>query len=440
MIENPLDMLRDGVVGTFQPLAEPGLKKWFDGHIKIADDRATIAVIARKKRDPAAEWANDMANSRIVAGITEAGTVLAPVEAIHRSTTRGDFSMPVVRWHLGNLLVNVDFDEVDDDTISASQMHYVGLGSWSGRPDHVDEPITERDGYGWRIEVHQGQERTAEIDPAFDLTIEHDWTLTGPEDQRSLQRPLKVGVRSSERRPLREHVERLDAVHALLSIAHWKPVSAIRGVAQLAPGSKKRALLWDHTMVAEVVRPDNNEFPVFTLADIGDLTGLAAWVNVCLTKPRAVTPIVRHRLFQNQTPEARLLYTAAALEYWTASNARNPDAPWAKKVPERKVPEAIGNSVGQAWEAWIGDPDRWSKQFYGTYVHLKHTANLVDPDVVDALEYSGRWLLAASILDQCADSTASSDRIFSGRGLRYPVPGQVRGVLDEAPVPRDDRR
>lgn len=164
MIQDPLGMLRDGVVGTFQPLVDPAMKKWFDGNIKIGADSASIAVVAHKKRDPAAKWADDLANSRIVTGITEAGTILAPVEAMQRSTTRGNFAMPIVRWHFGNLLVNVDFDEVDGDTISASQLHYVGLGSWSGRPDHIDEPITERGGFGWRIEVHRGQERTVGID------------------------------------------------------------------------------------------------------------------------------------------------------------------------------------------------------------------------------------------------------------------------------------
>lgn len=188
------------------------------------------------------------------------------------------------------------------------------------------------------------------------------------------------------------------------------------------------------------MRPDSNEFPIFTLADIDDLDGLAAWVTICLTKPRAVTPIIKHRLIQNQTPEARLLYTASALEYWKACNARNPDAAWAKKVREFEVPKAIGDSVGKEWEAWIGDPARWAKQFYGTYVQLKHTADPTDPEVVDALEYSGRWLLTASILDHCAGSSGPSDRIFSERGLRYPVPGQVRRVLDEAPIPTTARR
>lgn len=440
VIQDPLDMLRDGVVGTFQPLVDPAIKKWFSGDIKIAADGARIAVVASKKRDPAAKWADDPANSQVVTGITEAGTILAPVETIQRSTTRGDFAVSIVRWRFGNMLVNVDFDEVDGDTISASQLHYLGLGSWSGRPDHVDEPITDRGGLGWRIEVHRDHERTVGIDADFDLTVEHDWTLTGPGDQRSLQRPLKIGIRSQNRRPIREHVERLDAVHALLSVAHWKPVSANRGIAQLDPASSKRALLWDNTMVADLVRPDSNEFPIFTLADIDDLDGLAAWVTICLTKPRAVTPIIKHRLVQNQTPEARLLYTASALEYWKACNARNPDATWAKKVREFEVPEAIGHSVGKKWEAWIGDPDRWAKQFYGTYVQLKHTADPTDPEVIDALEYSGRWLLTASILDQCARSSGPSDRIFSERGLRYPLPGQVRRVLDEAPVPMTARR
>lgn len=440
MIQEPLDMLRDGVVGTFQPLADPAVNKWFDGKLEIAAEGARIAVVARQGDDHDAKWADNLANSRVVAGITEAGTILAPVEGIQRSTTRGDFAIPIVRWHLGNLLVNADFDEIDGDTISASQLHYLGLGSWSGRPDHVDEPITERGGLGWRIEVHSGQERVVEIDADFDLTVEHGWTLTGPDDQRSLQRPLRIGIRSASRRPIREHVERLDAVHALLSLAHWTQVSAVRGSAQLAPASKKRALLWDHTMMGDLTRPVSNEFPIFTLADIGDLDGLAAWVTICLTKRRAVTPIIKHWLIQNQTPEARLLYTASALEYWTACNARNGDAAWAKKVREFEVPKAVGDSVGKGWEAWIGDPHRWATQFYGTYVRLKHTADLADPEVVDALEYSGRWLLTASILDQCAGSSAPSDRIFSARGLRYPIPDQVRRVLREAPVPTTARR
>lgn len=435
MFPDPLRLLRSGVVGNFQALVDPPLGVYFDGHIQLGSEGVVIAVLAGTDDDPNATWLEDPANSQTVFGITEAGTILAPIRSFQRSATPGDVRVEVVRWNASCLLVNAPYEEVDDDTVAATKLFYLGLGSWSGRTEHVDEPLNRGGTTGWRLEVRNEQERAVAIDENFNLTIEHGWTLTGPPDNRSLSRPLKIGFRSAERRPLSEHIVRLDAVHALLAVAHWNPVTAASGVAQLDPESRRRAVLWDDTMTNDPVQPDSNEFPIFTLADMNDLGGLAAWVTVCLTHPRAVTPIVRHRLFQNQTPEARLLSTAAAFEYWAASNARNPRARWAKKVREHQVPRAVGASVGNAWSGWIGDADRWAELFYGTYIQLKHTAQTADLDVVDALEYSGRWLLTASILDQCSGSTAPSDRIFSERGLRYPVSDRVRSVLDHAPIP-----
>ncbi|WP_183093312.1 ApeA N-terminal domain 1-containing protein [Nocardioides stalactiti] len=440
MFPEPLPLLRTGVVGNFQMLADPPREEYFDGHVQLGPDAAVIAVLAGTEKDPGAKWVDDLSNSNTVFGITEAGTVLAPIRSYRRSSTHGEVRAEVVRWHASNMLINAPHEEVDDDTVAATKLFYLGLGSWSGRPGHVDEPISDDGEPGWRIEVRSEQERNVSLDADFNLTIEHGWTLTGPPDIRSISRPLKIGFRSNHRRPLSEHVVRLDAVHGLLSVAHWKPVTAATGIAQLDPDSRKRAVLWDDTMTNETVEPDSNEFPIFTLADINDLEGLAAWVTICLTRPRAVTPIVRHRLFQNQTPESRLLSTAAAFEYWTASNARNPKARWARKVREHRVPSAISASVSDNWSNWIGDASRWAELFYGTYIQLKHTAQAADLDVVDALEYSGRWLLTASILDQCAGSSAPSERIFSGNGLRYPAPNRVRAVLDHAPIPSTAHR
>ena len=441
MLPDPLVLLHDGAVGTFQTLTDPPLKKQFAGHIKLGADGADITIVASRKRDPAGQWSADPANNNVVAGITEAGTILAPVGRVRRTTTRGDFILPIVRWTAPTILVDAPFDEVDADTVTETSLSYLGLDSWSGNTDHRDQPIVEEGVgvVGWRIEIENQTAESSAIGDGYHLAIRHGWTVSGPYDNRSLRKPLVLELRSEDRRPLSQHVSRLDALHALLSVAHRKPVTAVKGAAQLEPSSKRRAAMWDRTMMSDTVPPGPNEFPIFTLADIGNVQGVANWVGTALKHQRAVTPVVRHRLFQNQPHQARLLSTAAALEYWVAANARNSAAPWARKVPKAKVPGAVASSVSSEWETWIGDTDRWATLFYRVYNLLKHSSQDVDVAVVEALEYSGRWLLTASILDMCAGSSTASTQIF-GKGLTDIVASDVRDILDEAPVPEDGRR
>jgi hypothetical protein len=180
-----------------------------------------------------------------------------------------------------------------------------------------------------------------------------------------------------------------------------------------------------------------NPFPVFTLNDINGLQGAAAWIETCLTKRRAVMPLIQHRLITSQTPEARLLSTAAAMEYWVSSHARSHD--WANGVAKFDVPHAIAGTISEDWAEWIGEPKRWADLFSTTHNQLKHEPVDVDPSVADALEFSGRWLLTAAILDQCAGTAAPSQRIFS-RGLTYSTADSVRRSLSQAPRPSRTRR
>lgn len=432
-LDDPVALLRQGVVGTFVPVADDAPTAWLSGHIRVDDDGAEISVVASTPEDAAATWSNDPANHQVVFGITEAGTVLMHVHSWTRSTTRGTFAVQVVRWNASAVLVDVDDDEVDADNVSSLSLEYFGLTSWSnaGRYDH--EVIQDTPGgpaLGWRIEARREEPATVAIDEAFDLTIATNVSPSGVPGRLAIEAPLIVRINSNERRSYEDHIVRLDAVHGLLSLAHLDPVNATRGWARL---ERKKTLgptrWWDRTMMGAVSEHDNvNLFPIFRLEDLGGADGVAAWIRTCLIHPRSVTPLVRHRLFENQSPESRLLSTAAAMEYWVVSHRRTDE--WAGKTGKTDtIALATARSVGSAWGSWIGDSDSWAKQFADTYTELKHLPTVgPDPDTVSALEYAGRWLLTASILDECVGDDKPSTRIFGG-GIPYPIGQNVRRRL-----------
>ena len=437
MNDDPIEDLRTGVVGTFQPLLTSALPGRFTGHIQLGADGIEIAVIAGKEDDPRASWATDEAVHSVIAGITEVGSILMPVNRWRQSTTRGDLVVPVVRWFGSSILVDVETDEVDGDTVSSTSLQYYGLGSWAGSTDTFEEPIIEDEKrVGWRMEVRDQSAQRVDLDDSFTLVLRSTWTLGGQNDRRSITTPLQVSVHSETRQPLDEHLRRLDAVHALLSLAHKQEVIATRGNATLDQGSRHRAQLWDRTMIDPSIDPVTNSFPVFELGHMNDLVGVAAWIRVCLAHQPAVDPIVQHRLLTNQRPEARLLSTAAALEYWSASHARTHE--WARGITSKfYVPHRVATTVSAQFDAWVGGTERWADLFSHTYSQLKHDPVKVDPTLASAVEIAGRWLLTASILDECAEHQSTSAHIFKD-GLAYPMGHNLREVFGSAPtVPRD---
>lgn len=437
---DPVRGLHDGVVGSFIPVAGKAPEVWFSGTIKVDDDGVEIAVMASHPEDLAGTWADDPDNHEVVFGVTEIGNILIRVRSVTRSTTRGEYVAQVVRWRGTAVLINPLSNDVETDTVTSLSLNYFGLLSWT-RHNTVDEPVVEPDRgiVGWRYEASSVEPETVDLDEGYRVTFGGRAIPDGPPDRRTILTPLNVRVSSNERQPLDDHLQRLDAIHALLSLAHHDPVKASAGFARLdlADTGRKGTLLWDRTMMSGGDTGAINEFPIFTLDDINGLEGVAAWVRTCLEQNRSVTPLVRHRLFDNQTAESRLLSTAAAIDNWVSAHRHTHD--WAerptkaearrRKLKPSKASHDLNRSVSPAWDTWIGDPDRWATLFWDTYDKLKHEhAAELDVNEIHQLEFSGRWLLTASILDECAGSQSASERIFS-RGLAYPASKNVRETL-----------
>lgn len=419
-----IDRIRYGVVGEYVPVVDPPLERWLSGSLKLDDDEAVATLIADAEAFDEQGFPVECTG---LAGRTETGDIL--LIGI-RSRTSGQGNLPVVIYRSSYLLANVTFDEIEDDTVSQTRLGYHGLPEWGTDRLLADEPLIE-DGKraGWRVELRAGEEATAAIDEGFLLRFSPGWKVGGEFDRRVVATPLYVTVESDGRRPIGDHIVRIDAVHALLSIAHRNPVKAADGAVRLGQTSHW-CDFWDaNVMEARATNDSTQEFPYFGLDVLGGVEGVAAWVRLVLTNRRAVVPLVRHAIFGNQTPESRLLSLASAMESWVAGHRRTHT--WAQKVKGENLPTALIRKVDPTWSTWVGDSDKWVHLFWDAYTHLKHEPDDdLDPHLVHLLELSGRWLLTADLLDTCAGSREPSQHLFGkslwalGRDLREAVSEQ----------------
>lgn len=152
--------------------------------------------------------------------------------------------------------------------------------------------------------------------------------------------------------------------------------------------------------------------PLFDLATIGGPTALRRWIAIADRHPRAVAPVVNIYRQGEPAPSLALLEAAAGIEYWVKSHR---PAAW---TSQKGFATALSRRVGRAFATWTGDPDSWAKLFWDANNKLKHEPTYApDPTELMDLAVSGRYLLAAAILDQVARSKSASRAIFASHRL-----------------------
>ncbi|OUZ11075.1 hypothetical protein BHE97_06515 [Aeromicrobium sp. PE09-221] len=341
----------------------------------------------------------------------------------------------VAEYRSTGVIVDPRLREVLNDTVVGVRLEYGGLPDWISNRIYHDDIIMEDGGFvGWRAELRPGRGTVAELAEGFSLRLSSGWSVAGEFDRRTFSTPLCVAVESDRRRPIGDHLVRLDAIHALLNIAHREPVKSVGGSARLTPGSEWCEFWQTDMMSDDAAAAASQSFPNFGLEEIGGIETIASWIALVLNHRRAVTPLVRHALVRNQTPESRLLSTAAAMEYWVAANRRSAD--WARRTDE-KLPAALVGKVHSNWREWVGNSTAWVEQFWAADNHLKHQPqDDLDPQVVHTLEISGRWLLTAALLDEASGTNEPSRHIF-GESLPLGNLGTiVRDAVEKGQVPK----
>lgn len=410
MVSDDWARFRDGVVGYFQPLTDPAVSP-APGAVRLTDKHCEITVLAEDEH-LSAQLPIDAA---AVYGDTEAGSVLL-MALTHRQTAWN--GIRTARYRSTCLALNPSPSVVDADLVSEVRLDYLGLSGWAGERVS-DEPIVE-DGQrvGWRAEVRWQRGAPVELDEGYTLRISSGYALEGTFDRRVLRSPLMFSVASKQRQSVGEHLVRLDALYALIAIAHRDVPIAASGWVKFDQAEAGYCELWDRTMVDHSDASHvTHSFGHFGLEHLGGPEGVAGWVRLVLEHRRAVEPVVRPSLFPHQTPEARLLSTAAAMEYWVKFNAVQ--HAWAAKQPGVPLPAALTRVVDPSWSDWIGDSGGWVGQFWNTYLDIKHyRGQPADARRVHALELAGRWLLCAALLDHCTQGRGPSGHLFT-RGLSH---------------------
>lgn len=183
MTSNQWARLRDGVIGTFQPLVADGLEP-APGMIKLSGEHAEVTFMASEDQPNGGQPPQ---HCSAVFGATQAGGVLM-MSISERSGSRG---VPrIARYRSRCLVLNPPAQEIDADTVVAVQLHYYGLTGWSGEPRLSDEPIVE-DGavVGWTAELRWDVGVKVPMPDGFTLCLSPGHTVGGLTIVESCPRP-----------------------------------------------------------------------------------------------------------------------------------------------------------------------------------------------------------------------------------------------------------
>lgn len=396
-------------MGSFGPAGTP-LEEWAIGHLRLIPDQYARLSLISTSVHPANLGQFDDADHGIV-GLTEIGFVL--LSGSRRTTGSRHLHGETCTVEVGNLVTGIEYDDIDQEFVVGASLHYLGLPKWMPGSVLTESYSDEHPG-GWDVSLRHQEALTVRLEEGWFLHLQASWTMSGVGDARTYTTPLAVRTESDSREELGQHLVRLDAVNSLLVLAHPQDVRAISGFVRLTSDARS-GTLWDRDFMRAGPELGTNEFAVFGLEHLGGIEGVAGWVRLCLQHRRVVQPLVRHRLFEAQSPESRLLATCAAAEYWVSHHSKL-RSDWARGRKNYDIFPALVTRVHSNFREWISRPSEWSDLVWRRYSQLKHDPSWeVDPNEVAALELSARWLLTAVLLNSCAESLEPGRQIFDNR-------------------------
>lgn len=412
-----VDVIEDGSLGFFWPVTSrrPNIEGEPErGYVKRHGRWAHIEVL---EEDAEAAWLrtdDEPPPSAVAAVLPEDAALFLEVRGRY-GTTRSGLRASSGSYDARTVIGGLDVTRLRSYKPLSLRPHFHGLESWAGltaveettefHPDNRVRAMT--------IALRGAPDLQAALPGHRTLTLSATWKVGGPRDKRRIEAPLAIGCEARSPRRTWDLLQPLLLVQDLVNFAHGGFIGAVPGTAQLHvdvdPGDLPQTpWMWNGALMVmppgAIPRTDNM-WPMFDLADIGGIEGLARWVRLAANNPRAVLPITQWYRSGGQSPPSALRETAAAIEYWMRKTTRGTAARPLDRLIKR---------VGRPFQNWVTDSDAWSDRFWQTYNRLKHEPTFDSDDLeLSDLAASGRYLLAAALLGRTARSTEPAKKIFA---------------------------
>ncbi|SDH83394.1 hypothetical protein SAMN05421505_1249 [Sinosporangium album] len=408
-----------GGLGHFWPFrtSKPNLRRNPEsGYVRQDAGWLVIETIDERPWPTQLKNENEISPSGLVAILPKRSILFLETQS-SGSTLRSGYRISSKRYRARTAIGSIPIDELQSAKLLSITANFHGIGTWAGLTATEESHETDQNGRfeSWTVKLKSPPPMSHRTSKGRDLLLSTTWNVGGAEDLRQLSAPISISCASVRPRDIWDLLRPLLHIQNMMNLAWEGFVAASSGSAELhlkpnATNNSDRPELWNGALMvplAGVAGPRSmNHRPLFTLATVGGIAGLARWVKLCDTYPRAVGPVVNRYRFGPATSEASLLDIAAGIEYWIKCNR---PAAWANN----HFTKALAAHIGRSFSQWVGDPEKWASDFWQTYNKLKHEATyVVDPSKISDFVRSGRLLLAADLLNRVARTKEPSRRIF----------------------------
>ncbi|MER5648106.1 HEPN domain-containing protein [Streptosporangium sp. NPDC002524] len=409
----------EGGLGHFWPFhaSKPNFRKQPErGYIHR--DKGWLMIETLDERPWAARLDEEKeGNPRGIAAMLSERSILLLEAQWAGSTQRSGYRVSSRRYRARTAIGRIPVDELQSSKLLGITANFHGIGTWAGLTATEESHESNKDGRleSWTVTLKSPPSTNHGTSRGRILSLSTTWKVGGAEDRRQLSAPVSITCKSVRPRDLWDLLQPVLHIQNMLNLAWEGFVTASSGSAELhlktnATSKEDHPELWNGALMVPLAGVSSpkaiNERPLFTLETVGGIAGLARWIKLCDTYPRAVGPVVNLYRFGPATSEASLLAVAAGIEYWVKCNR---PALWANK----HFTKALAGHVGKPFSQWVGDPDAWADDFWKTYNKLKHEITyVVDPRKLSDLVRSGRLLLGADLLNRVARTKEPSRWLF----------------------------
>ncbi|MDO1481581.1 HEPN domain-containing protein [Rhodococcus ruber] len=385
------------------------------GHVQLTDESDLLIDTIAPPEDFSSAPAERLPMPyAIPAFTTKTGALFMDFRRVRGNVIWGGSAVSTRSFNARFVAVHVDARDLRSTGLTRLQAHFPGLTRWAGLQSITTSSEKGEDGkpisVTATVRTHNGLHEAAGDGRSIELSIH--WDVSGPDDRVVFNAPVSVASRSEEPLEWHEHLDALKAVQDLLNLAYKGFVVAEGGVADfdvaqdVGPSTTPR---WWHSQMMTIPKgvdapKSRNEFPVFSLTDIGGLTGVVRWIELHKSHPRATGPLTARYHLGGMALESQILNMGPAIEYWIAAN-RGDRQEWATKVNDEPLCSPLVRHVGEPFAEFVSDPVKWADKFWKVYTALKHIPTATyDPYETYLLAESAEVLLECALLNQVAGS------------------------------------